>query len=56
MMRSKMNKERLSVLIDAELLKEFKEAVLAEHGKLYGVLGNAVEEALREWLKKKGLV
>lgn len=45
-------KQRLSVLIDAKLLKDFKKEVLNRHGKLYACMGRSVEEALREWLKK----
>lgn len=45
-------KRRLSVLINAQLLKEFKEEVLARYGKLYARMGESVEEALREWLRK----
>jgi len=47
-----MQKARLSVRIDAKVLKEFKEEVLARYGKLYGTMNVAVEEALRDWLKK----
>jgi hypothetical protein len=46
-------KRRLSVLIDSKLLQQFKEEVLARHGKLYARMGQSVEEALREWIKRK---
>lgn len=42
----------MRALIDAQLLKDFKETVLARYGKLYAAMGEAVEEALKEWIKK----
>lgn len=48
-------KKRLSVLINEELLTEFKKEVLSRYGKLYEAMGLSVEEALKDWLKKKNL-
>lgn len=48
-------KQRLSVLVDSKVLREFKEEVLRRYGRLYKAMGEAVEEALKEWVKKKQL-
>jgi metal-responsive CopG/Arc/MetJ family transcriptional regulator len=43
---------RLSVDIDRDLLKRFKEIVIRKHGKLRTKIAQEVEEALRLYIAK----
>jgi len=43
------------VRIDDDVLQKFKEFVSAKYGKLHGVLGAEVQNALAHWLLEQGL-
>ena len=43
----------LSVIVEDEVLRRFKQLVVRKHGKLKGVIGKEVAEALRLWNEKQ---
>jgi len=45
---------RLNIEIPDKVMLEFRKLVLDEHGTLRGGMSEAVEEALRDYLIKKG--
>lgn len=42
----------INVKVDDEVEKEFRELVKKRYGRVYGVLGGAITEAMRLWIEK----
>lgn len=43
----------LSVVVEEEVLRRFKQLVIRKHGKLKGMIAKEVTEALRLWIEKQ---
>lgn len=50
-----MGKNNLCVRLDGDKLKQFKAYVFNKYGKLYGVMGIEVQQALVNWMNEQGL-
>jgi len=52
-----MTKRKVTTYIDEELWKEFVELSISrsmkEEGSAYGAIAKAMEEAIRDWIKKR---
>ncbi len=47
-----MRRVSYTIRVDEELLEEFRRRVVTLYGRGYGVMGKAMEEAMRLWLEK----
>jgi hypothetical protein len=46
------NMGKINLIISDKLEKEFREAIFKKYGMKRGNLSKAVEEAIKEWIKK----
>jgi len=44
---------KINLIISDKLEKEFREAIFKKYGMKRGNLSKAVEEAIKEWIKKQ---
>jgi len=49
-----MSKEAIYLKIDKELLRRFRQYVLAKHGRFHGFFAMEIENALRRYLEEEG--
>lgn len=50
------DKKSISIRLSVSLYKEFSKSVVEKFGHAQGHIGDSVEEALRIWLEKEGVV
>ena len=47
-------KKKIAVYVDAEVLEDFKKALLEKYGRVWQVMGDEISNLMREWLQRNG--